>query len=205
MFPPKYIQDIAGENSPVAPFAKSSPMDRYAILYYDYDRHGKLKRLLFEDYTIYHGHKLDRRETVYPDGRNESAQYLYGKQGNLWKVVWQHSGPMPNKSTVRKVGRKYQKTDDVYVDGYLRERTYIGEKYKESYSIGQESVVKNNIIYCECVDEVYDEVTRYIEQYNYKNELVSRHTICTKLSNPADVSDDDILVYHYKDNKISEI
>lgn len=30
-----YIQDIAGDKFPVAPFAKSSPKDRYAILYYD--------------------------------------------------------------------------------------------------------------------------------------------------------------------------
>ena len=206
-YPIRYIQDIAdlaGLNSPVAPFAKSTPKDRYAILYYDHDLYSKKTRLLFEDYIAYHGEKLDRRDFVYADGKTSSAQFLYGKEGNLWKIDWKYSQPVPRKWNEDKIGKKYQKVEDVYVDGYLRERNYVGEKHKETFYFGQDRHLRNTI-YCECVYEGDDDLYRYVEKYDGNNRIISQQIFSSKISNPAEVFFNDLFVYHYNGDAISQI
>lgn len=201
-FPIRYIQDIAdsaGIDSPVAPFAKSTPKDRYAILYYEYDISGKKKSLLLEDYVIYHGQRLDRREFAYDDGNTSLAQYLYGKEGNLWKVVWKYSRPMPKRFNEYKVGKKYQKVEDVYIDGFLRERRYHDERCTDFFYYGEDKYSPMKNIYYKSVREKENEIIQYIERYNSKNRIVSQWQCSAEISNPAKIIEDQTSLYYYDD------
>ena len=193
----KLIQDFAGENSPVAPFAKSMPKDKYAILNYTYDEKGELWGITYEDYVAYKGEKIDFSEHLYlKSGAYGRNQYMYGKAGNLWKIHDSYCRDGEWRYYDQKIGRKFQKTEDVYEKGYLKERRFIREKQKQSfcYSI---NYLKLGGIHFEWQDEKNDVVVRIIERYENVNGLTSQYNFEAKLSNPADIRTDELLFFHY--------
>ncbi len=198
MFPDKlqHIQDIAGETSPVSPFAKSTPKDKYAILSYSFDNEGKLVAIRYEDFVAYKGKKLDFSEHLYKSGNYSFAQHVYGKEGNLWKITWSYYRDGKKQEHEQKISHKYQKIDDAYVGGYLGERTYIGEKSKQSfiYSI---DYFKRGCIYFEWLDEKDDVVVRIIEKYDSERRLLSQHNFEAKLSNQSCIRTNEMLYFHY--------
>ena len=201
----KLIQDFAGENSPVAPFSKSTPKDKYAILIFKYDDKGKLYAIVYEDYVAYKGEKIDYAEYMYlkrVDYRRE--QYIYGKAGNLWKIHESYCRDGEWKYHNQKLGRKFQKTDDVYVQGYLKERQFVGEKSKQSFNYAID-YFKRGCIYFEWVDEKEDVAVRILERYDDANLLISQQTYEVKLSDPADCWTNEMQYFHYSTNTITKI
>lgn len=190
------IQDIAGENSPVAPFAKSAIHDKYAILTHRYDDKGRLYSIVYEDYVTYKGKKIDFIQRLYlQNGSCSLAQYIYGKEGNLWKINWSY-----DKSThsphEQKIGRKFQKFNDVYEHGYLKERQFVGEKSKQSFCYSMD-YFKQGCICLEWVNEKKDFVVRVIERYDDAHRLISRQAYEAKLSDPTNCQTNQMLSFHY--------
>lgn len=191
----KLIQDFAGENSLVVRFIRLTP-PIYATLTYEYDEDGKLSILVYENRIAYKGQKRDSIEHLYISGTYWLVQYEYGKAGNLWKIKSTHYRDGERWFEEQKVGRKFQRTDDVYENGLLKERRFIGEKQKQSFYHSPDYFMQGDI-YFEWQDEREDVVVRIAERYDEAHRLISQHNFEAKLSNPADIRTDELLFFHY--------
>lgn len=192
----KRIQDFAGENSLVVRFIRLT-LPIYVTLTYEYDEDGKLSILVYENRIAYNGQKRDSIEHLYISGTYWLVQYEYGKAGNLWKIKSTHYRDGERWFEEQKVGRKFQRTDDVYENGLLKERRFIGEKQKQSFYHSPDYFMQGDI-YFEWQDEREDVVVRIAERYDEAHRLISQHNFEAKLSNPADIRTDELLCFHYR-------
>lgn len=190
-----YIQDIAGERCPVAPFALSIDKNRYAVLCYIYNEYKKLIQVQLYDYVDSHGARLNYRRSI-SHGGDYLCEYFYNKYGKPWKTFWYYTYPR-KWSHPDKIGPKYPKLEDSYIDGYLHERKYYNEYRIETYNFSE----RDRSIFLKIIDS--DVIVRLHECYDEQGNLISNsHSKCS-VYNPSIILENEKTMYFYHENTLT--
>ena len=190
-----YIQDIAGERCPVAPFAQSIDKNRYAILCYIYNENRKLSQVQLYDYVDSKGSRLIYKRSII-HSCDYLCEYKYNKYGKLWKTLWSYTYPR-KWSHPNKIGPKYPKLDDSYIDGYLHERKYYNEYRIEAYSFSE----RDRSIFLEI--KYSDVIARFHECYDEHGNLISNDYCECSVYNPSVILKNEQTMYFYQENVLT--
>lgn len=190
-----YIQDIAGERCPVAPFAQSIAKHRYAILCYIYNENRKLSQVQLYDYVDSKGVRLNFKRSIYRCG-DYLCEYIYNKFGIHWKTLWYYTYPR-KWSHPDKIGPKYPKLNDSYIDGYLHERKYNNGYRIETYSFSE----RDRSIFLEIKDS--DVIARFHECYDEHGNLISNDYCECSVDNPSIILENKKTMYFYHENALT--
>ena len=198
-----YIQDIIedGYYRPVAPFAKSEEMDKFAILTSKYDMEGKLCGLELEDFIESEGEKL------------VTNRVYVGKKETVYEREYDHYKDLVCL-TIYENGVEISKKDLREINELLSNRTYESrEKYVSCVRYPQDLPLiekidfsdqssKKVIIY-ECANSKKDTVTRIVEKYGMKGNLIYQSRCVFKKSKPCEIEEDEsyTYIYSYPDDK----
>ena len=192
-----YIQDIIedGYYRPVAPFAKSEEMDKFAILTRKYDMEGKLCCLELEDFIESEGVKLVRSR-VYNGKKETVYEREYDHYKDLVCLTIYENGVVISKKDFRELNELLNYRTYEVRGGYVNCVRYPQDlPLIEKIDFSDRSSGK--VIIYECANSKKDTVTRIVEKYGMKGNLIYQSRCVFKKSKPCEIEEDEIYTYLY--------
>ena len=192
-----FLQDVAGENYSIAPFAMTSPKNVYFILCSVYDSDGELVQVIMSDYSQTQGKQLKFK---YSDGYDGGIvkDYKYDKNGVV-KIY--REGRYLRSETPVLMMQKRLRYKEVHNDGFLALRRDSKSTQVESYKYD----IENYSIEREWRNERFGVLYVGQEQYNEEGKILIQKHCEINLNNSNEIVMDEKYEYFYKEGIVSHI
>ncbi len=194
-----FLQDVAGVNCPIAPFAMSTSKNIYYILCRIYNSDGELVQLFTLDYSSTQGRVLEEKR--FCSCQNYSIEgYLYDKKDvvKTYRLAQYIKNDMYAGRYVMQNRLRYK---EVYDNGFLSLRQNTKATQIESYKYS----IENYTIHKEFRDERSGTLYLGDEQYYKDRRILVQHRRHINLSNLDEIISDETYEYCYSGNCISHI
>ncbi len=192
-----FLQDVAGENYSIAPFAMTSPKNVYFILCGVYDSDGELVQVIMSDYSQTQGKQL---EFKYSDGYDGGIvkDYKYDKNGVV--KIYREGLYLKGKTSICRM-QKRLRYKEVYNDGFLALRRDSKATQVESFKYN----IENLTIDREWRNERFGVLYLGHEQYNEEGKILVQQHSEINLNNSNEIVSDEKYDYFYSNGIISHI
>lgn len=192
-----FLQDVAGENYSIAPFAMTSPKNVYFILCGVYDSDGELVQVIMSDYSQTQGKQL---EFKYSDGYDGGIvkDYKYDKNGVV--KIYREGLYLKGKTSICRM-QKRLRYKEVYNDGFLALRRDSKATQVESFKYN----IENLTIDREWRNERFGVLYLGHEQYNEEGKILVQQYSEINLNNSNEIVSDEKYDYFYSNGIISHI
>jgi hypothetical protein len=192
-----FLQDVAGENYSVAPFAMTSPKNVYFILCGVYDSDGELVQVIMSDYSHTQGKELEFKYSVGYDG-GIVKDYMYDKNGVV--KIFREGLYLKGKTSICRM-QKRLRYKEVYNDGFLALRRDSKATQVESFKYN----IENLTIDREWRNERFGVLYLGHEQYNEEGKILVQQHSEINLNNSNEIVSDEKYDYFYSNGIISHI
>ena len=192
-----FLQDVAGENYSIAPFAMTSPKNVYFILCGVYDSDGELVQVIMSDYSHTQGKELEFKYSVGYDG-DIVKDYMYDKNGVV--QIYREGRYLRGETPVLMM-QKRLKYKEVHNDGFLALRRDSKSTQVESYKYD----IVNYSIEREWRNERCGVLYVGQEQYDEEGKMLIQKHCEINLNNSNEIVKDEKYEYFYKDGIVSHI
>lgn len=192
-----FLQDVAGENYSVAPFAMTSPKNVYFILCGVYDSDGELVQVIMSDYSHTQGKELEFKYSVGYDG-SIVKDYMYDKNGVV--KIFREGLYLKGKTSICRM-QKRLRYKEVYNDGFLVLRRDSKATQVESFKYN----IENLTIDREWRNERFGVLYLGHEQYNEEGKILVQQHSEINLNNSNEIVSDEKYDYFYSNGIISHI
>ena len=192
-----FLQDVAGENYSIAPFAMTSPKNVYFILCGVYDSDGELVQVIMSDYSHTQGKELEFKYSVGYDG-SIVKDYMYDKNGVV--KIFREGLYLKGKTSICRM-QKRLRYKEVYNDGFLALRRDSKATQVESFKYN----IENLTIDREWRNERFGVLYLGHEQYNEEGKILVQQHSEINLNNSNEIVSDEKYDYFYSNGIISHI
>lgn len=192
-----FLQDVAGENYSIAPFAMTSPKNVYFILCGVYDSDGELVQVIMSDYSHTQGKELEFKYSVGYDG-GIVKDYMYDKNGVV--KIFREGLYLKGKTSICRM-QKRLRYKEVYNDGFLALRRDSKATQVESFKYN----IENLTIDREWRNERFGVLYLGHEQYNEEGKILVQQHSEINLNNSNEIVSDEKYDYFYSNGIISHI
>jgi hypothetical protein len=192
-----FLQDVAGENCTIAPFAMTSPKNVYFILCGVYDSDGELVQVIMSDYSHTQGKELEFKYSVGYDG-GIVKDYMYDKNGVV--KIFREGLYLKGKTSICRM-QKRLRYKEVYNDGFLALRRDSKATQVESFKYN----IENLTIDREWRNERFGVLYLGHEQYNEEGKILVQQHSEINLNNSNEIVSDEKYDYFYSNGIISHI
>ena len=192
-----FLQDVAGENYSIAPFAMTSPKNVYFILCGVYDFDGELVQVIMSDYSHTQGKELEFKYSVGYDG-GIVKDYMYDKNGVV--KIFREGLYLKGKTSICRM-QKRLRYQEVYNDGFLALRRDSKATQVESFKYN----IENLTIDREWRNERFGVLYLGHEQYNEEGKILVQKHCEINLNNSNEIVKDEKYEYFYKEGIVSHI
>lgn len=192
-----FLQDVAGENYSIAPFAMTSPKNVYFILCGVYDSDGELVQVIMSDYSHTQGKELEFNYSVGYDG-SIVKDYMYDKNGVV--KIFREGLYLKGKTSICRM-QKRLRYKEVYNDGFLALRRDSKAMQVESFKYN----IENLTIDREWRNERFGVLYLGHEQYNEEGKILVQQHSEINLNNSNEIVSDEKYDYFYSNGIISHI
>jgi hypothetical protein len=192
-----FLQDVAGENYSIAPFAMTSPKNVYFILCGVYDSDGELVQIIMSDYSHTQGKELEFKYSVGYDG-SIVKDYMYDKNGVV--KIFREGLYLKGKTSICRM-QKRLRYKEVYNDGFLALRRDSKATQVESFKYN----IENLTIDREWRNERFGVLYLGHEQYNEEGKILVQQHSEINLNNSNEIVSDEKYDYFYSNGIISHI
>ena len=192
-----FLQDVAGENYSIAPFAMTSPKNVYFILCGVYDSDGELVQVIMSDYSHTQGKELEFKYSVGYDG-GIVKDYMYDKNGVV--KIFREGLYLKGKTSICRM-QKRLRYKEVYNDGFLALRKDSKATQVESFKYN----IENLTIDREWRNERFGVLYLGHEQYNEEGKILVQQHSEINLNNSNEIVSDEKYDYFYSNGIISHI
>lgn len=192
-----FLQDVAGENYSIAPFAMTSPKNVYFILCGVYDSDGELVQVIMSDYSHTQGKELDFKYSVGYDG-GIVKDYMYDKNGVV--KIFREGLYLKGKTSICRM-QKRLRYKEVYNDGFLALRRDSKATQVESFKYNIENLTVDR----EWRNERFGVLYLGHEQYNEEGKILVQQHSEINLNNSNEIVSDEKYDYFYSNGIISHI
>lgn len=192
-----FLQDVAGENYSIAPFAMTSPKNVYFILCGVYDSDGELVQVIMSDYSHTQGKELEFKYSVGYDG-SIVKDYMYDKNGVV--KIFREGLYLKGKTSICRM-QKRLRYKEVYNDGFLALRRDSKATQVESFKYN----IENFTIDREWRNERFGVLYLGHEQYNEEGKILVQQHSEINLNNSNEIVSDEKYDYFYSNGIISHI
>ena len=189
-----FLQDVAGENCTIAPFAKTSPKNIFFILCSVYNSEGELVQIIMSDYSQTQGNLLGfkQSESYY---KTTAQDYKYDENGVV-RIYRELGGRYAD--CIMQTRLKYK---EIYKDGFLAMRKDSKSTQVESYTYN----IENQTIDAEWRNERFGVLYLGHEQYNEEGKILVQQQCEINLRNSNEIVNDEKYEYLYSDGIVSHI
>lgn len=192
-----FLQDVAGENYSIAPFAMTSPKNVFFILCGVYDSDGELVQVIMSDYSHTQGKELEFKYSVGYDG-GIVKDYMYDKNGVV--KIYREGLYLKGKTSICRM-QKRLRYKEVYNDGFLALRRDSKATQVESFKYN----IENLTIDREWRNERFGVLYLGHEQYNEEGKILVQQHSEINLNNSNEIVSDEKYDYFYSNGIISHI
>lgn len=192
-----FLQDVAGENYSIAPFAMTSPKNVYFILCSVYDSDGELVQVIMSDYSHTQGKELEFKYSVGYDG-GIVKDYMYDKNGVV--KIFREGLYLKGKTSICRM-QKRLRYKEVYNDGFLALRRDSKATQVESFKYN----IENLTIDREWRNERFGVLYLGHEQYNEEGKILVQQHSEINLNNSNEIVSDEKYDYFYSNGIVSHI
>lgn len=192
-----FLQDVAGANYSIAPFAMTSPKNVYFILCGVYDSDGELVQVIMSDYSHTQGKELEFKYSVGYDG-SIVKDYMYDKNGVV--KIFREGLYLKGKTSICRM-QKRLRYKEVYNDGFLALRRDSKATQVESFKYN----IENLTIDREWRNERFGVLYLGHEQYNEEGKILVQQHSEINLNNSNEIVSDEKYDYFYSNGIISHI
>ena len=192
-----FLQDVAGENYSIAPFAMTSPKNVYFILCGVYDSDGELVQVIMSDYSHTQGKELEFKYSVGYDG-SIVKDYMYDKNGVV--KIFREGLYLKGKTSICRM-QKRLRYKEVYNDGFLALRRDSKATQVESFKYNIENITIDR----EWRNERFGVLYLGHEQYNEEGKILVQQHSEINLNNSNEIVSDEKYDYFYSNGIISHI
>ena len=192
-----FLQDVAGENYSIAPFAMTSPKNVYFILCGVYDSDGELVQVIMSDYSHTQGKELEFKYSVGYDG-GIVKDYMYDKNGVV--KIFREGLYLKGKTSICRM-QKRLRYKEVYNDGFLALRRDSKATQVESFKYNIENITIDR----EWRNERFGVLYLGHEQYNEEGKILVQQHSEINLNNSNEIVSDEKYDYFYSNGIISHI
>jgi len=192
-----FLQDVAGENYSIAPFAMTSPKNVYFILCGVYDSDGELVQVIMSDYSHTQGKELEFKYSVGYDG-GIVKDYMYDKNGVV--KIFREGLYLKGKTSICRMQKRFR-YKEVYNDGFLALRRDSKATQVESFKYN----IENLTIDREWRNERFGVLYLGHEQYNEEGKILVQQHSEINLNNSNEIVSDEKYDYFYSNGIISHI
>lgn len=192
-----FLQDVAGENYSIAPFAMTFPKNVYFILCNVYDSNGELVRVIMSDYSQTQGKQLEFKYSVGCDG-SILKDYKYDKNGVV--KIFREGLYLKGKTAICRM-QKRLRYKEVYNDGFLALRRDSKATQVESFKYN----IENLTIDREWRNERFGVLYLGHEQYNEEGKILVQQHSELNLINSNEIISDEKYDYFYSNGIVSHI
>ena len=192
-----FLQDVAGANYSIAPFAMTSPKNVYFILCGVYDSDGELVQVIMSDYSHTQGKELEFKYSVGYDG-DIVKDYMYDKNGVV--KIFREGLYLKGKTSICRM-QKRLRYKEVYNDGFLALRRDSKATQVESFKYN----IENLTIDREWRNERFGVLYLGHEQYNEEGKILVQQHSEINLNNSNEIVSDEKYDYFYSNGIISHI
>jgi hypothetical protein len=192
-----FLQDVAGENYSIAPFAMTSPKNVYFILCGVYDSDGELVQVIMSDYSHTQGKELEFKYSVGYDG-GIVKDYMYDKNGVV--KIFREGLYLKGKTSICRM-QKRLRYKEVYNDGFLALRRDSKATQVESFKYN----IENLTIDREWRNERFGVLYLGHEQYNEEGKILVQQHSEINLNNSNEIVSDEKYDYFYSNGIVSHI
>ncbi len=192
-----FLQDVAGENYSIAPFAMTSSKNVYFILCGVYDSDGELVQVIMSDYSHTQGKELEFKYSVGYDG-DIVKDYMYDKNGVV--KIFREGLYLKGKTSICRM-QKRLRYKEVYNDGFLALRRDSKATQVESFKYN----IENLTIDREWRNERFGVLYLGHEQYNEEGKILVQQHSEINLNNSNEIVSDEKYDYFYSNGIISHI
>jgi hypothetical protein len=191
------LQDVAGRNYSIAPFAMTSPKNVYFILCSVYDSNGELVQVIMSDYSQNQGKELEFKYSVGYDG-SILKDYKYDKNGVV--KIFREGLYLKGKTSICRM-QKRLRYKEVYNDGFLALRRDSKATQVESFKYN----IENLTIDREWRNERFGVLYLGHEQYNEEGKILVQQHSEINLNNSNEIVSDEKYDYFYSNGIVSHI
>ena len=192
-----FLQDVAGQNCSIAPFAKTSPKNIFFILCSVYNSIGELVQVIMSDYSQSQGKVLDFKHSLGYDG-SIVKDFQYDTNGVVQRY---REGRYLRGETPVLMVQKRLKYKEVHKGGFLALRRDSKSTQVESYKYD----IENYSIEREWKNEQSGVLYVGQEQYNEEGKILIQKHCEINLNNSNEIVKDEKYEYFYKDGIVSHI
>jgi hypothetical protein len=192
-----FLQDVAGANYSIAPFAMTSPKNVYFILCGVYDSDGELVQVIMSDYSHTQGKELEFKYSVGYDG-GIVKDYMYDKNGVV--KIFREGLYLKGKTSICRM-QKRLRYKEVYNDGFLALRRDSKATQVESFKYN----IENFTIDREWRNERFGVLYLGHEQYNEEGKILVQQHSEINLNNSNEIVSDEKYDYFYSNGIVSHI
>ena len=192
-----FLQDIAGQNCSIAPFAISAPKNIFFILCSVYNSDGELVQVVMSDYSQSQGKVLDFKHSLGYDG-SIVKDFQYDTNGVV--QIYREGRYLKGETPVLMM-QKRLKYKEVHNDGFLALRRDSKSTQVESYKYD----IVNYSIEREWRNERCGVLYVGQEQYDEEGKILIQKHCEINLNNSNEIVKDEKYEYFYKDGIVSHI
>lgn len=192
-----FLQDVAGENCTIAPFAKTSPKNIFLILCSVYNSEGELVQVVMSDYSQSQGKTLDFKHSLGYEG-SVVKDFQYDNNGVV--QIYREGRYLRGETPVLMMQNRLR-YKEVHNDGFLALRRDSKSTQVESYKYD----IENYSIEREWRNERFGVLYVGQEQYDEEGKILIQKHCEINLNNSNEIVMDEKYEYFYKEGIVSHI